>query len=79
MLAKRTSKNQLTLPKEIADAFKDTVYFDVIRKSNEIVLKPMKLVSAETSLEGIREKIRQLGVTPQDIPRAIEWARKRKK
>ena len=29
MLAKKTSKNQLTLPKEVADKFPGTDYFDV--------------------------------------------------
>ncbi len=35
MLAKKTSKNQLTLPKEIVKAFPDAEYFDVSVKEQE--------------------------------------------
>lgn len=78
MLAKRTSKNQLTLPKEIADAFKDTTYFDVVRKANEIILKPVKIVPSEITLESIQQKMKQLGITHDDVNHAIQWARKQK-
>ena len=30
MLAKKTSKNQITLPKPVAEAFPDAEYFDVV-------------------------------------------------
>jgi len=38
MLAKKTSKNQITLPKEIVKAFPDAKYFDVSIRDNTIRL-----------------------------------------
>ena len=38
MLAKLTSKNQLTLPQAVASAFQGTEYFDVTNENGRIVL-----------------------------------------
>jgi hypothetical protein len=38
MLAEKTSKNQLTLPKEIVKAFPNNEYLDVSVKDRKIVL-----------------------------------------
>ena len=43
MLAKKTSKNQLTLPKAVADRFPGIEYFDIDVKENRIVLVPAKI------------------------------------
>ncbi len=43
MLAKKTSKNQLTLPKEIANSFTETEYFDVSVQDQKIILIPVKI------------------------------------
>jgi len=42
MLAKKTVKNQLTLPKEIVDLFPDTEAFDVQIEKGRIILKPIQ-------------------------------------
>ena len=78
MLAKKTSKNQLTLPKEIVKSFPDTDYFDVSVKDRKIVLMPVKITPADSALEGIRAKMKKLGMTEGDVAEAIEWARKKK-
>jgi len=78
MLAKKTSKNQLTLPKEIVKAFPDINYFDVTVKDKKIVLMPVKITPVDITLEGIRKKIEKLGITEKDVTDAIKWARKRK-
>lgn len=78
MLAKKTSKNQLTLPKEIVKAFPDTTYFDVSLKDKKIVLIPVRITPVGASLEGIRDKMEKLGITEKDITDAVRWARKRK-
>jgi hypothetical protein len=78
MLAKKTSKNQLTLPKEIVKSFPGTDYFDVTVKDRKIVLMPVKITPADISLEGIRNKMKKLGITEKDVADAIKWARKRK-
>lgn len=78
MLAKKTSKNQLTLPKEIVKEFPDSEYFDVSVKERKIVLTPVKITPANMTLDGIREKIAKLGIIEDDVAKAIKWARKKK-
>lgn len=78
MLAKKTSKNQLTLPKDIVRAFPDTDYFDVAVQNRKIVLTPVRITPVGTTLEEIRTKIEKLGITKKDVTDAIKWARKRK-
>lgn len=77
MLAKKTSKNQLTLPKNVAETFPGVDYFDVEVKGNTIVLKPVKITPAGYSLEKVRDKIKALGIKEEDIGKAIRWARRK--
>lgn len=79
MIAKKTSKNQLTLPKEIVKSFPDIEYFDVTVKDRKIVLKPVKITPVDETLEGVKDKIEKLGITEKDVSEAIEWARGRKR
>jgi hypothetical protein len=74
MLAKKTLKNQLTLPKEIVDLFPDTDSFDVQVENGRIILKPIQ----PDRLEQVQKKITQLGVTEGDVLDAIAWARGKK-
>lgn len=76
MLAKRTYKNQITLPQAIANLFPGVEYFDVQKRDQEIILKPVRIGSAGEELEGIRKKIAKLGITQKDIDGAVLWARK---
>ncbi len=78
MLAKKTSKNQLTLPKDIVKSFPGVEYFDIKVEGNKIVLTPVKIVPADRTLESIREKMKKLGITEEDVSKAIRWARKRR-
>ena len=79
MLAKKTSKNQITLPKEIVKAFPDAKYFDVSIRDNTIRLMPVKITPIQSSLDSVREKIIKLGLTEKDVGEAIQWARSRKR
>ena len=79
MLTKKTSKNQITLPKEIVNAFGDAEYFDVTIDGNAIRLTPVRIMAAGSSLEKIREKIGKLGLTDRHISGAVQWARRRRK
>lgn len=76
MLAKRTSKNQLTLPKEIVSNFPGIDLFDATIEENRIVLTPMKVIPLTASLSGVRAKMKKLGLTPNDVDEAVKWARK---
>ena len=78
MLAKRTFKNQITIPKEIISKFGNVEYFDVKAEEGEIVLRPVEILPREFRLTGIRKKIKSLGLTEKDIEEAIKWARKEK-
>ena len=77
MLAKKTTKNQLTLPKEIADKFPGVDLFDATIERNRIVLVPVKVTPITQSLEGIRDKMEKLGITEGDVADAVAWARKK--
>jgi hypothetical protein len=78
MIAKKTSKNQLTLPKEIADKFPGIDLFDATVKDNKIVLMPVRITTITPSLESIRDKMEKLGITGEDVSDALSWARKKK-
>jgi len=77
MLAKKTVKNQITLPKAIIDQIPDTDYFEVSLRGEEILLKPVRLEGSSTRLNRVRRKIRELGLTDKDVEAAIQWARNR--
>jgi hypothetical protein len=72
MLAKLTSKNQLTLPKAILSQIQASEYFTIGVENGCIVLTPAVVHSANA----VRDKLQQLGITEEDIPCAVEWARK---
>lgn len=76
MLAKKTSKNRLTLPKVIANTFPGIDLFDATVEEGRIVLTPVKVTPVGISLESIRQKMKKLGMTPGDLNEAVEWARK---
>lgn len=78
MLAKKTSKNQLTLPQEVVKQFPGTEYFDVSVKDRKIVLMPVRIVPADATLGSIRDRMEKLGITGGDVAEAVKWARKKK-
>ena len=75
MLAKMTSKNQITIPKKIIDQVPEAQYFDVELKEGIILLRPLKIYG--TDLEQIRLKINKLGLKENSVAEAIKWARKK--
>ena len=78
MLCKRTYKNQITLPKKIMENLEDVEYFEVHVEDGKIILEPVKMTPVgEGSLEKVRKKMAELGLSEQDVEEAIEWARKK--
>lgn len=79
MLAKMTTKNQLTLPKSVTNALGQVEYFDVQTKDGQVILTPVRIQRADA----VRAKLADLKLTEQDIADAVTWARpspaKRKK
>jgi len=74
MLAKITSKNQLTLPKSIVTSLPRTEYFEVEVENGRIMLTPVRMQQADA----VRAKLDALGIHDEDVTDAIEWARKQK-
>lgn len=71
MLAKMTSKNQLTLPKSITAAVGPAEYFDVEVRNGQIVLTPVRIQRGDA----VRAKLAELDLNEQDIANAVDWAR----
>ena len=74
MLAKLTSKNQLTLPKAVTQAVEPAEYFDVEARNGQIVLTPVRIQRGDA----VRAKLAALSLDDADIGRAVDWARRRK-
>jgi hypothetical protein len=75
MRVKKTLKNRITIPKEILDQMPDVSFFDVEWKGDAIVLKPVRLYPA--GLEGIRAKVKKLGISERSVAYAVTWAKKK--
>ncbi len=75
MLTKLTAKNQITIPRDVMSSLPDVQYFDVIYRDGNVILKPVKVY--ETDLEGIRAKMKQLGISENSVEDAVKWARKK--
>jgi bifunctional DNA-binding transcriptional regulator/antitoxin component of YhaV-PrlF toxin-antitoxin module len=73
MLAKKTAKNQITLPKTIAARFPGVDYFEVKSEDDRIVLRPLNPSRARE----VRRKLKQLGIANKDVADAVDWARGR--
>lgn len=71
MLAKLTSKNQLTLPKSVVEAVGATEYFDVEVREGQIVLTPVRIQRGDA----VRAKLAALGLTEGVVGDAVRWAR----
>lgn len=72
MLAKKTVKNQITLPKKIAMQFPKVDYFEIGIEEGKIVMSPVQT----NRLESVRDKLQKLGIKEGDIKAAVKWARK---
>ena len=75
MLAKLTSKNQITIPKGIMLKLPDVQYFDVEYVEGRILMKPLKVYG--TDLVEVRTKIKRLGLSEDCVDEAVRWARSR--
>lgn len=73
MLAKVTSKNQLTLPKAITQAIGPVEYFEIEAQDGRIVLTPVRIQRGDA----VRAKLAELKLTEADVADAVAWARGR--
>ena len=73
MISKKTSKNQITLPKRIVSQFPECDYFDVTAEEGRIVLRPVD----PDALGKVQRKLEELGIREHDVEDAVAWARER--
>ena len=71
MLAKLTSKNQLTLPKSVTIAVGPAEYFEVEARNGQIILTPVRIQRADV----VRAKLAGLDLTEKNAANAVAWAR----
>jgi len=71
MLAKMTSKNQLTLPKAVTQAIGPAEFFEIELRAGQIVLTPVRLQRADA----VRAKLAELDLSETDLADAVAWAR----
>ena len=71
MLAKITSKNQLTLTKSVTPAVAAAEYFDVEVRAGQIILTPVRIQRGDA----VRAKLVELALTEADLAQAVGWAR----
>jgi hypothetical protein len=74
MLAKMTSKNQLTLPKVLVTEVGATEYFDVEARNGQLVLTPVRIHRGDA----VRAKLAELNLCESDVADAVDWARRKK-
>jgi hypothetical protein len=72
VLAKKTIRNQITLPKAVVARFAGVEYFDVSTDGECIVLRPLQ----KSRVEEVRTRLAQLGVGEEDVTAAVSRARK---
>ncbi len=75
MLAKLTSKNQITLPKAVVSEVEAAEYFEVAVENGRIVLTPVHVPRVQRA-QAVRDKLQQMGITEEDVQEATSWARK---
>ena len=77
MLCKLTSKNQITLPKEVLQGFQGREYFNARVDQGRIILEPMIVRPVETSrLASIRNTVADSGIIEEDVPNLVDEARR---
>ena len=72
VVAKRTSKNQLTLPTAGVEHAGLADYYDVICDNGRIVLTPLHPGGAAAA----RTRLVELGISEADVAEAVTWARR---
>ena len=73
MLAKKTVKNQITLPKAVVSRFSAVEYFDVSTDGECIFLRPLQRSRADE----VRARLAELGIAEPDVADAVRWAREK--
>ena len=66
MLAKKTSKNQVTLPPKALQDIPETDDFDITAQGVVLILRPATVDDPGSRLAVVRQNIKDLGIVPKD-------------
>jgi len=72
VLAKLTSKNQLTLPKSVTDKLGPVQYFEVQLQAGQVLLTPVRIQRGDA----VRAKLAELDLGDEVVAQAIAFASK---
>jgi hypothetical protein len=72
VLAKLTSKNQLTLPKSVTDQLGPVQYFEVQLQAGQVLLTPVRIQRGDA----VRAKLAELELGDEVVAQAIAFASK---
>ena len=72
MLAKLTSKNQLTLPKSVTDQLGPVQYFEVQLQAGQVLLTPVRIQRGDA----VRAKLAELDLGEDVVAQAMAFAAK---
>jgi len=70
VLAKLTSKNQLTLPKSVTEPLGPVQYFEVQTKAGQIILTPVRIQRGDA----LRAKLAELSIDEKTLAKALSWS-----
>jgi len=70
VLAKLTSKNQLTLPKSVTETLGPVQYFEVQAKAGQIILTPVRIQRGDA----LRAKLAELSINEKTLAKALSWS-----
>ena len=70
-IAKKTSKNQITLPRSVVDRFPGVNYFEVREENGRIVL--CQVLPGRS--DEVRRMLAALGIEQGDVEASVRWAR----
>jgi len=73
-IAKKTSKNQITLPRSVVARFPDVRYLDVREEERSIILRPVQPEGADE----VRKNLAALKIDERTMGAAVRWACKRR-
>lgn len=74
MLAKKTARNRITLPKAVLMQFSGVDSFEVSTDGKCIVLRPLQPSRADE----VRARLARIGIKGSEVTSAVKWARKRR-
>jgi hypothetical protein len=66
---RKTSKNQLTLPKKVVDRFPDVEYFEVLVHDSRISLVPVR----PGQMQDVQRRLERLGISEENVADAVAW------